>query len=155
MEVFKRIENANKSPTVKKTREVINLVFKHALLTGHIKFNPCDALRGVIKIAKPKHMAALTEPEDVGQLMRAIDGYKGSYSVCCALKIAPMVFVRPFELRTARWKDIDLKKAEWSAVCGASITPPTPGISILRILCEFRLWPRILLSCTRYFLKEL
>ncbi len=114
LEVFKRIESANKSPTVKKTREVINLVFKHALLTGHIKFNPCDALRGVIKIPKPKHMAALTEPNDVGQLMRAIDGYKGSYSVCCALKIAPMVFVRPFELRTARWKDIDLKKAEWS-----------------------------------------
>jgi hypothetical protein len=51
LEVFKRIENANKSPTVKKTREVINLVFKHALLTGHIKFNPCDALRGVIRIA--------------------------------------------------------------------------------------------------------
>jgi len=114
MEIFTRLLNANKAPTIKKTREVINLVFKHGMLTGKCTNNPCDATKGAIKIPKPKHMAALTEPDDVAQLMRAIDGYKGSYEVCCALKIAPMVFVRPFELRTARWSDIDLKKAEWS-----------------------------------------
>jgi integrase len=114
MEIFKKLLHANKAPTIKKTREVVNLVFKYALTMGKVTTNPCEAIKGAIKIPKPKHMAAFTEPEDVGQLMRAIDGYKGSYTVVSALKIAPMVFVRPFELRTARWKDIDLKNAEWS-----------------------------------------
>ena len=114
MEIFKKLLHANKAPTIKKTREVVNLVFKYALTMGKVTTNPCEAIKGAIKIPKPKHMAAFTEPEDVGQLMRAIDGYKGSYTVVSALKIAPMVFVRPFELRTAKWKDIDLKNAEWS-----------------------------------------
>ena len=114
MEIFKKLLHANKAPTIKKTREVVNLVFKYALTMGKVTTNPCEAIKGAIKIPKPKHMAAFTEPEDVGQLMRAIDGYKGSFTVVSALKIAPMVFVRPFELRTARWKDIDLKTAEWS-----------------------------------------
>ncbi len=122
LDIFRRIENANKSPTVKKTREVVNLVFKHALVTGRIMHNPCEATRGIIKISRPKHMAALTEPEDVAELMRAIDGFKGTFQVACALKIAPMVFVRPFELRTARWKDIDLKNAEWSYVVSKTKT---------------------------------
>jgi integrase len=58
LDIFRRIENANKSPTVKKTREVVNLVFKHALVTGRIMHNPCEATRGIIKISRPKHMAA-------------------------------------------------------------------------------------------------
>jgi len=122
LETLKRIENAHKSPTVKKTREVVNLVFKHALVTGRIMHNPCEATKGIIKISRPKHMAALTEPQEVGELMRAIDGFKGTYQVACALKIAPMVFVRPFELRTARWRDINLKNAEWSYVVSKTKT---------------------------------
>lgn len=114
MEIFKKLLHDGKAPTIKKTREVVNLVFKYALMMGKVNTNPCEAIKGAIKIPKPKHMAAFTEPEDVGQLMRAIDGYTGSFIVASALKIAPMVFVRPFELRTARWKDIDLKNAEWS-----------------------------------------
>lgn len=84
--------------------------------------NPCEATKGIIKISRPKHMAAFTEPEEVGELMRAIDGFKGTFQVACALKIAPMVFVRPFELRTARWKDINLKNAEWSYVVSKTKT---------------------------------
>ena len=62
---------------------------------------------------KGRHFAAVTEPRQLGELLRAIDGYQGSLIVSCALRLAPLVFVRPGELRHAAWDEIDLDVAEW------------------------------------------
>lgn len=68
---------------------------------------------GALASSKTKHFAAETEPDRFGHLLRTIEGYEGTLTVCCALKLAPLVFVRPGELRNALWADIDLEKAEW------------------------------------------
>ncbi|MEL0098156.1 MAG: site-specific integrase, partial [Opitutae bacterium] len=70
-------------------------------------------LRGAIPSPTVKHMASLTEPDQVADLLKAIEGFTGGLIVQHALKLAPLVFVRPGELRRARWADIDLKTAEW------------------------------------------
>jgi integrase len=70
-------------------------------------------LRGALPPVKDEHFAAVTEPERVGRLLRAIDGYQGTPTVQCALRLAPLVFVRPGELRKALWSDINLDTAEW------------------------------------------
>ena len=62
---------------------------------------------------KGEHFAAITEPKRVAELLREIDGYQGTFTVLCALKLAPLVFVRPGELRRAEWTDINLDAAEW------------------------------------------
>ena len=66
-----------------------------------------------METAKPEHFAAITEPSKVAELMRAIDGFQGSFVVHSALKLAPFLFQRPGELRAARWQDVDLEAAEW------------------------------------------
>jgi integrase len=70
-------------------------------------------LRGALTRVKTEHFAAITEPQRVGELLRAIDGYAGQPSTGYALKLAPYVFVRPGELRFAEWREFDLDAAEW------------------------------------------
>ena len=70
-------------------------------------------LRGALPPVKKKHFAALTDPKQVGSLLQVIDGYEGMLVVRCALRLAPLVFVRPGELRTAEWEDINLEGAKW------------------------------------------
>ncbi|RYG13432.1 MAG: DUF4102 domain-containing protein [Burkholderiales bacterium] len=89
-------------------------VFRYAIVTGRADRNPAIDLRGALPSAKEKHLAAITDPKKVGGLLRAIDSYSGSYVTKCALKLAPLVFVRPGELRHAEWAEIDLEKAEWN-----------------------------------------
>jgi len=76
-----------------------------------------------MKAYKGKHLAAMTDPKDVGRLLRAIWGYPGSFVVACALKIAPYVFVRPGELQQARWADIDFEACEWRYTAPKTDTP--------------------------------
>ena len=70
-------------------------------------------MRGALATVEKKHLSALTSPEDALRLMRLIQQYEGHPIVASALKLAPLVFVRPGELRTALWKDIDFEKKEW------------------------------------------
>jgi len=70
-------------------------------------------LRGALTPVKKKHFASVTEPEKVAEVLRMLDGYHGTLAVRCALRLAPLVFVRPGELRHAKWDDIDLEQAEW------------------------------------------
>ena len=72
---------------------------------------------------KGKHFASVTEPEQVGEVLRALEGYAGTLPVRCALRLAPLVFVRPGELRHAQWKDIDLDNAEWRYLVTKTETP--------------------------------
>jgi integrase len=71
-------------------------------------------LHGALPPRRPKHFAAVTDPEKVAALLRAIDGYQGSLIMKCALRLAPLLFVRPGELRQMEWTEIDLEEAEWN-----------------------------------------
>jgi hypothetical protein len=89
-------------------------VFRYAIATGRAERNPCPDLKGALSSVKGDNFAAITEPKKVGELLRAIDGFQGQFVTQCALKFAPLVFVRPGELRKAEWAEIDLNKAEWN-----------------------------------------
>lgn len=91
-----------------------NQIFKYAIVTERAERNPADHLRGSISPPKKKHLAAITDPKKVGGLLRAIDSYSGSFVTKCALKLAPLFFVRPGELRNAEWSEFDLELAEWN-----------------------------------------
>ncbi|VAX12494.1 Integrase, partial [hydrothermal vent metagenome] len=89
-------------------------VFRYAVATGRAERDPSADLRGALPPIKNRgHFAAVTEPKQVAGLLRVLDRYQGTLPVQCALKLAPLVFVRPGELRHAQWADIDLDAAEW------------------------------------------
>lgn len=89
-------------------------VFRYAIATGRADRNPAADLRGALPPVKQTHLAAITDPDKVGGLLRAMDAYSGSFVTKCALRLAPLVFVRPGELRNAEWAEIDLDRAEWN-----------------------------------------
>ena len=113
LEAVKRIENLNKLETAHRTLQAVSQVFRHAVQTGRAMRDPCVDLRGALPAAVVKHMAAFTEPKDAAELLRAIDGFTGGFTVQTALKLSPFIFARPGELRTMKWADIDLKSKEW------------------------------------------
>jgi integrase len=88
-------------------------VFRYAIATGRADRDPSRDLAGALTPTKENHLASITEPKAVGELLRAIDGYKGAFITRCALRLAPLVFVRPGELRQAQWTEFDLEKSEW------------------------------------------
>lgn len=89
-------------------------VFRYAIATGRTERNPVADLRGALPPVKQTHLAAITDPNKVGGLLRAMDAYAGSFVTKCALRLAPLVFVRPGELRQAEWAEIDLDAGEWN-----------------------------------------
>ena len=99
--------------TAHRIKAILGQIFRYAIQVGKANNNPVDALQGALPPRRPKHMAAPTEPKDVAPLLRMLDGYTGSFVVACALRLAPLVFVRPGELRQAEWAAIDLDLAEW------------------------------------------
>jgi len=111
--VVQRIEGRGALETAHRALGSIGQVFRYAVSTGRAPRDPTRDLRGALPPVKGEHFAAVTDPQRVGDLLRAIDAYKGSLAVECALRLAPLVFVRPGELRHARWADIDLGAAQW------------------------------------------
>ena len=113
LQVVKRIENLNKLETAHRTLQTAGQVFRYAVQSGRAVRDITVDLRGALPATKVKHMAAFTDTKDVAELLRAIDSFNGTFVVLCALKLAPLLFVRPGELRMAKWADIDLNSAEW------------------------------------------
>jgi len=112
--VIRRIESRGALETAHRALATCGQVFRYAVATGRAERDPTGDLRGALPpVRKDKHFAAITDPKKVGELMRDIDGYQGSYIVKSAFKISPMVFVRPGELRKMEWAELDLDKAEW------------------------------------------
>jgi integrase len=111
--VIRRIEGRGVLETAHRALATCGQIFRYAVATGRAERDPSPDLRGALTPVKGEHFAAVTDPKKVGELLRALDAYEGSLIVQCALKLAPLVFVRPGELRAAQWSDIDLDAAEW------------------------------------------
>ena len=99
--------------TAERVRGMLSTIFRYAISTGRAERDWASDLRGTLPKSTKRHFAALTHPDDVAALLRAIDGYQGSPVTLAALKLAPLLFQRPGELRGAEWAEIDLDKAEW------------------------------------------
>lgn len=114
LSVVRRIESRGALDTAHRALQNCGQIFRYAIATGRAERNPSTDLRGSLPSIKQNHLAAITEPKQVGELLRAIDNYQGSFITKCALKLAPLVFVRPGELRTAEWSEINFETAEWN-----------------------------------------
>jgi integrase len=86
---------------------------RFAVATGRAERDPSRDLGGALAPTKEKHLASITDPQEIGALLRAIDAYEGSWITRCALRLSPLVFVRPGELRGAQWAEFDFEKSEW------------------------------------------
>ena len=116
------IEARGKDTTTHLARQYVGIVFRYGIATGRFQRNPAADLRGALTPVKKSNFAAVTEPKQLAEILRALEAYDGTLTVRCALRLAPLLVVRPGELRKAEWKDIDLDKAEWRFV--ASKTNP-------------------------------
>ncbi len=112
--VLRRIEARGAIDTAHRAQQNCGQVFRYAIATGRAVHNPVPNLRGALKSNRKKHYAAVTDPKDVGNLLRAIDAYEGAFITKCAMRLAPLVFVRPGELRSAEWAEINLETREWN-----------------------------------------
>ena len=137
--VLRRIEDQGALETAHRVLSICSQVFRYAIATARAERDPAADLRGALPPVKPKHFAAVTEPEKIAPLLRALDGYEGTLIVRCALRLAPLVFVRPGELRKAEWAGIDLEAAEWRFTVTKTNTPhivplSTQAVAILEEL---------------------
>lgn len=113
LEVLRRMENRGALETAHRVQASCDQIFSYAIATFRAERNPVSDIKGAIPPTKKKHLASITDPVKIGELLRAIDAYEGSFIVKSALQLAPLVFVRPKELRHAEWAEIDIEKAEW------------------------------------------
>ena len=111
--VLRRIESRGAVETAHRAMQNCGQVFRYAIATGRAERDPTGDIRGALPPPKERHHASIIEPKRIGELLRAIDTYEGFFVTKCALRLAPLVFVRPGELRRARWPEIDLDEAEW------------------------------------------
>jgi integrase len=114
LECLRRVENRGTVETAHRALQSCGQIFRYAVATGRAPRDPTGDLRGALSTVKGTHLASITEPTAVGGLLRACDAYQGSFVTKCALRLAPLVFVRPGELRNAEWTEIDLERAEWN-----------------------------------------
>lgn len=113
LEALRRVEARGRYETAGRLRSTCSQVFRYAIATGRAERDPSTDLRGAPTTPKVKHRSAIIEPAALGALLRAIEGYDGHPSTLAALRLAPLLFVRPGELRNAEWVEFDLDGAEW------------------------------------------
>ncbi len=122
MEVIKRIEKLNILETAHRCLQASGQVFRYAVQNGYTLRDVTADLKGALPPTSVKHMAAFTEPKQIAELLNAIDAFNGTITVQCALRLSPLVFVRPGELRFAKWHEIDLDSGEWKYLVGKTKT---------------------------------
>ena len=113
LSVLRRIEKRGVSETERRALVSCGQVFRFAVASGRTERDPSSDLRGALPPVKGEHFAAITEPDSLVTILRAFEGYEGTLPVRCALRLMPLLFVRPGELRKAEWVQIDLDAAEW------------------------------------------
>ncbi len=123
LSALRRIEGRGAGETAHRALQNCGQVFRYAIATGRAERDPSADLKGALAPIKGKHFAAITDPREIAGLLLAIEAYRGSVVVQCALRLAPLVFVRPGELRQAEWTHIDLEAAEWRYTITKTQTP--------------------------------
>ena len=113
LKVFEHMEKRGIAETARRVLQTCCDVWKYAVLTERAPQNIADNLRGVLTAVPVTHRASITEPDNVGALLRAIDNYQGFFPTICALRFAPLTFVRPGELQHAEWSEVNFDKKEW------------------------------------------
>jgi len=111
--VLRRVESRGATETAHRALQNCGQIFRYAIATGRTERDPTIALRGAIPPSKVKHHSSIVEPKAIGELLRAIKGYQGTLITKCALQLAPLVFVRPGELRKAEWSEFNFETLEW------------------------------------------
>ncbi len=135
----RKIEERGAIETAHRAMQNCGQVIRYAIATGRAERDPTPDLRGALTPVQATHFAAVTEPVEAGKLLRQLDAYTGGHTVRSALKLAPLVFVRPGELRNARWIDVDLEAGEWRYIVPKTKTPhivplSTQAVEILTAL---------------------
>lgn len=140
--VLRRIEARGAISTAHRVKQIIGQVIRYAVATGRAERDPSADLRGALAPERERHFGALTRPADVAALMRAIDGYQGSFIVRQAMKFSALTFARPGEIRKAEWAEIDLDGAIWRIPAARMKMRREHLIPLSRqavdILCELR-----------------
>jgi integrase len=113
LQALRRIESRGAIETAHRAKQVAGQVFRYAVASGLIESDPTRDLSGALAPKKTRHHSAITDPTEVGKLMRDIDRYQGTYIVRALLAITPLVFQRPGEIRQMEWKEIDFDKGLW------------------------------------------
>jgi len=136
--VVRRIESRGAIEMAHRALSNCGQVLRYAIATGRATHDSSRDVRGALTVVKSMHLAATTDPKQLAEILQAIDGYQGTLTVVSALRLAPLVFVRPGELRKAEWPDFDLDAAEWRYVTKTNtphIVPlSTQAVEILRML---------------------
>ena len=118
LRVARRIEERGAIESAHRIMQTCGQVMRYAIATGRAERNPVADLRGALSTAPERHHAAITDPGELGGLLRAIEGYSGDPVTRAALKLSALLFVRPGELRHAEWAEINLDAAEWNIPAG-------------------------------------
>ncbi len=113
LSVLRRIVGRGTNDTAHRAKSHISQIMRYAISSGMAERDPCPDLRGALPPLRHTNFASITEPAKVAELLRAMDAFSGTFVVKSALLLAPLLFVRPGELRKALWEDFDLDKAEW------------------------------------------
>ncbi|MBI2066816.1 MAG: integrase arm-type DNA-binding domain-containing protein [Deltaproteobacteria bacterium] len=113
LSVLRRIEERGAFETTHRALQNCGQVFRFAIASGRATNDISRDLPDALQPVPENHLAAITKPHEVGQLLRAIDSYRGDFVTRCALRLAPLLFVRPVELREAKWAEFDLENARW------------------------------------------
>lgn len=144
LEMLRLMEKRGLRETTFRIRAISSQIFRYAIITGRADRDPAADLIGSLAPRKRNHFATITDPDKIGQLLRAIDDYEGAFVTCVALKLAPYVFVRPGELRRAEWSEIDFKDKLWRIPADkmkkgiAHVVPlSTQSIFLLKEIQEF------------------
>ncbi|MCC6922442.1 MAG: integrase arm-type DNA-binding domain-containing protein [Nitrosomonas sp.] len=156
----RRIENRGALETAHRALGNCGQVFRYAVATGRAARDPSGDLRGALPPVRGTHFAATTEPKRFAEILRALDGYEGTLTVRCALRLAPLVFARPGELRNAQWADIDFEAAEWRYLVTKTNTPhivplARQAIEILRELQPLTGNSRFVFPSARSFIRPM
>ena len=142
--------------TAHRVRFECGAIFRYGIATGRVDRDPVADLKGALPPVKNGHYAAPTDPKQVAPILRAIDGFVGSFVVKCALQLSPLLFVRPGELRAAEWSEIDIESAEWNIPAErmkmkiAHLVPlPHQAVEILKSLQPLTCHSRYVFPCHR------
>jgi integrase len=111
--ILKQIESNGFLDTARRVKQRCSRVFRHAIGLGCIQCDITEGFRGLLERPTRRHRPSIRDPQRLGELLSAVEEYKGRPITGIALKLAPLLFVRPGELRNARWRDIDFANAQW------------------------------------------